>query len=293
MIDRQRQPLWTIPVVSIPPLVTQTLFEAKGTDLKTGQSEHLPFVKDYYSHEDIHPNDKVSVLWAYQPRAGDEFELQKGDMLHIVGLWDDGWATGTRFFVQAEEYDPAVHESLDPNSDDIKAFPLVCVCKPKAFKMRVAAGAGSMLLERWSMLREESLAMPYKRHHSMATRSWCRCSSTLGQTSMLPYSSSRASTVAVCTKVLPTRFARSAHGMLSSKPRLESSVSVRSPILVIALSSIAIRSVVAVLGIASSGSPSCMHLRRILSRLRHWKCKYRSFTSDLGRIRDADVSNRY
>ena len=113
----------------------------EDTDLKTGQSELLPFFKDYYSPEDIHTNDKVSVLWAYQPRAGDEFELERGEMLHIVGLWDDGWATGIRFFVQAQEYDPAVDESLDPNSDDIKAFPLVCVCKPKAFKMRVAAGA--------------------------------------------------------------------------------------------------------------------------------------------------------
>ena len=113
----------------------------EDTDLKTGQSELLPFFKDYYSPEDIHTNDKVSVLWAYQPRAGDEFELERGEMLHIVGLWDDGWATGIRFFVQAQEYDPAVDESLDPNSDDIKAFPLVCVCKPKAFRMQVAAGA--------------------------------------------------------------------------------------------------------------------------------------------------------
>jgi hypothetical protein len=71
----------------------------------SGQSEQLPFFKDYYSSDDIHPNDKVSVLWAYQPRAGDEFELERGDMLKVVGIWDDGWATGIRINQRAEEYD--------------------------------------------------------------------------------------------------------------------------------------------------------------------------------------------
>lgn len=53
-------------------------------------SEQLPYFRDYYSNEDIHPGDKVSVLWAYAPRAPDEFELDRGDMLKVVGIWDDG-----------------------------------------------------------------------------------------------------------------------------------------------------------------------------------------------------------
>ena len=54
------------------------------------QSEQLPYFKDYYSSDDIHPGDKVSTLWAYSPRAPDEFELVRGDMLKVVGIWDDG-----------------------------------------------------------------------------------------------------------------------------------------------------------------------------------------------------------
>jgi len=38
----------------------------------------------------MHPGDKVAVLWAYAPRAPDEFELDRGDMIKIVGIWDDG-----------------------------------------------------------------------------------------------------------------------------------------------------------------------------------------------------------
>lgn len=54
------------------------------------QSEQLPYFKDYYSSDDIHPGDRVSTLWAYAPRAPDEFELERGDMIKIVGIWDDG-----------------------------------------------------------------------------------------------------------------------------------------------------------------------------------------------------------
>lgn len=116
----------------------------------SGQSEQLPFFKDYYSNEDIHPGDKVSTLWAYQPRAGDEFELERGDMLKVVGIWDDGWATGVRIDDRAEDYegkhksqrDSGVsngsnrQESPEP-SGEIKAFPLVCVCLPDAWRKTV------------------------------------------------------------------------------------------------------------------------------------------------------------
>jgi MYXO-CTERM domain-containing protein len=64
----------------------------KGSDgrFSNTTSEQLPYFKDYYSSEDIHPDDKVACLWAYAPRAPDEFELERGDMLKVIGIWDDG-----------------------------------------------------------------------------------------------------------------------------------------------------------------------------------------------------------
>ena len=117
----------------------------------SGQSEQLPFFKDYYSSDEIHPNDKVSVLWAYQPRAADEFELERGDMLKVVGIWDDGWATGVRINDRAEDYDGKhkiqrdsgvsngsnVRAESPPPTGEIKAFPLVCVCLPEAWRKTV------------------------------------------------------------------------------------------------------------------------------------------------------------
>lgn len=105
--------------------------------MTSGQSEQLPYFKDYYSQDEIHPNDKVSCLWGYQPRAGDEFELERGDMLKVVGIWDDGWATGVRINERAENFDPkrTAHrdsgvsdssnrgESPQP-SGELKAFPV-------------------------------------------------------------------------------------------------------------------------------------------------------------------------
>ncbi|KAF8417074.1 hypothetical protein EV426DRAFT_540753 [Tirmania nivea] len=117
-------------------------------------SEQLPYFKDYYSKDDIHPDDKVSVLWAYSPRAADEFELERGDMLKVVGIWDDGWATGIRLNDRAEDYiklrtqrDSGVSASQNsrlsmrqptPTGDaDIKAFPLVCVCLPEHWQKTI------------------------------------------------------------------------------------------------------------------------------------------------------------
>lgn len=100
-----------------------------------GQSERMSSFKDYYSQDEIHTGDYVSTLWAYSPRAGDEFELERGDMLKIVGIWDDGWATGVRVNERAEDYSPSRRSGRDsvvsresgrvPSSDgDIKAFPV-------------------------------------------------------------------------------------------------------------------------------------------------------------------------
>jgi hypothetical protein len=148
----------------------------------SGRSEQLPSFRDYYSQDDIHPNDKVSVLWAYQPRAGDEFELERGDVLKVVGIWDDGWATGVRVNERAEDFD--LHnqqrdsgvsngsEKRAPSPDldgEIKAFPvrnisyfshcltlpckiglstnvfiqLVCVCLPQHWRKMIDGEAAT------------------------------------------------------------------------------------------------------------------------------------------------------
>ncbi|KFY34103.1 hypothetical protein V494_07065 [Pseudogymnoascus sp. VKM F-4513 (FW-928)] len=120
------------------------------------QSEQLAFFKDYYSQDEIHPGDKVSTLWAYQPRAGDEFMLERGDMLKVVGIWDDGWATGVIVDERAEEWDAQRNAQRDsgvsntsgrpdpapPVNGEIKAFPLVCVCLPEHWKKTIE-GDGS------------------------------------------------------------------------------------------------------------------------------------------------------
>ncbi|OJJ50804.1 hypothetical protein ASPZODRAFT_56634 [Penicilliopsis zonata CBS 506.65] len=114
----------------------------------SGQSEQLPFFRDYYSQDDIYAGDQVAVLWAYQPRAGDEFELDRGEMLKVIGIWDDGWATGVRLPERAEDFDAMHREQRDSGvshgsrrlavspapSGDIKAFPLVCVCLPQHWR---------------------------------------------------------------------------------------------------------------------------------------------------------------
>ncbi|PHH83654.1 hypothetical protein CDD82_5412 [Ophiocordyceps australis] len=120
-------------------------------------SEQLPFFKDYYSQDDIHPSDRVAVLWAYQPRAPDEFALERGDMLKVAGIWDDGWATGVMLDERAEEWearrqaqrDSGVSNTVEKrrssppsSSREMKAFPLVCVCLPDHWK-RTIDGDGS------------------------------------------------------------------------------------------------------------------------------------------------------
>ncbi len=116
------------------------------------QSEQLPFFKDYYSRDDIHPGERVAVLWAYQPRANDEFSLERGDMLKVVGIWDDGWATGILLDERAEDWDAQRQMQRDSGvsnasghgrdtspavGTEIKAFPLVCVCLPDHWRKTI------------------------------------------------------------------------------------------------------------------------------------------------------------
>ncbi|KAF1996253.1 hypothetical protein P154DRAFT_443671 [Amniculicola lignicola CBS 123094] len=119
----------------------------------SGQSEQLQFFKDYYSQDDIHPNDTVAVLWAYAPRANDEFELERGDMLKVVGIWDDGWATGVKISESAEQWEArksvqrdsgvsnGSRQSRTETENEIKAFPLVCVCLPQHWRKTIEGEA--------------------------------------------------------------------------------------------------------------------------------------------------------
>ncbi|KAF2401131.1 hypothetical protein EJ06DRAFT_555752 [Trichodelitschia bisporula] len=122
--------------------------------MASGHSEEMSHFKDYYSSDEIRPGDVVAVLWAYQPRAGDEWELERGDMLKVVGIWDDGWATGIKVREKAEEWEARRRDNRDSGvsnggdgegrlggptgeAGDIKAFPLVCVCLPQHWRKTI------------------------------------------------------------------------------------------------------------------------------------------------------------
>jgi hypothetical protein len=110
-----------------------------GRDLSQGaQSEQLPFFKDYYSRDEIYPGDAVACLWAYNPCAGDEFLLEPGDMIKVVGIWDNGWATGRRLTETAEEWETCsnlrgLNGDVEENYE-IKSFPLVCTRLPQRWR---------------------------------------------------------------------------------------------------------------------------------------------------------------
>lgn len=131
------------------------------------ESEQMESFKDYYSSQDIHVGDLVSVLWAYQPRADDELPLERGEMLRIVGIWDDGWATAVRVEgMSAETWDPSMGSGArdsvvgefgeEAGQGQVKAVPvgfhhfvlpamtilthylqLVCVCLPHYWRKAI------------------------------------------------------------------------------------------------------------------------------------------------------------
>ncbi|KAK5107379.1 hypothetical protein LTR62_001322 [Meristemomyces frigidus] len=117
-----------------------------------GASEQLNFFKDYYSSDEVHAGDLVATLWAYEPRAADEFDLERGDMIKVIGIWDDGWATGVRVRQKAEDWRPDSRAQRDSGMSsgssraatgsrggegEVKAFPLVCVCLPQHWRKTV------------------------------------------------------------------------------------------------------------------------------------------------------------
>ena len=112
-----------------------------GTTIGTGrkgitsvQSEELTFSNDYYSEDQIHLYDKVACVCAYIARASDEFHLERGDILEVVGIWDDGWATGIRLNERAEDYNREYKTQRDSNvSKRSRRDSLLLKGEPKAF----------------------------------------------------------------------------------------------------------------------------------------------------------------
>lgn len=138
-----------------PPLSSGNEHFSSPEGVSSNQSEQLAFFKDYYSQDEIRPSDVVSTLWAYQPRANDEFELERGDMLKVVGIWDDGWATGIKLTDRADSWDSrrplqrdsgmsAASRSVMPVDGEIKAFPLVCVCLPQHWRKTIEGEASTI-----------------------------------------------------------------------------------------------------------------------------------------------------
>lgn len=87
-------------------------------------------------------------MWAYQPRASDEFELERGEMIKVMGIWDDGWATGMKITQTADEWDANRKIQRDSGMSngsqrpvdtvgEVKAFPLVCVCLPQHWRKTI------------------------------------------------------------------------------------------------------------------------------------------------------------
>ncbi|KAB2577435.1 hypothetical protein BFW01_g12182 [Lasiodiplodia theobromae] len=122
--------------------------EFSSPEMGSGQSEQLPFFKDYYSQDEIRPGDSVAVLWAYQPRANDEFDLERGEMIKVMGIWDDGWATGMKITQTADDWDADRKMQRDSGMSngsqrlvetvgEVKAFPLVCVCLPQHWRKTI------------------------------------------------------------------------------------------------------------------------------------------------------------
>ncbi|KAF2174237.1 hypothetical protein M409DRAFT_49096 [Zasmidium cellare ATCC 36951] len=81
--------------------------EKKESAEAEDRSEQLLSIKDYYSQDNIKRDDLGSVLWPYHPRAQDEFELNRGDMIKALSIWDDGWGIGIRVDLRARDWKPS------------------------------------------------------------------------------------------------------------------------------------------------------------------------------------------
>ena len=134
------------------------------------EAASVSVVADHYSTNAIHPQSDVVALWSYTPRLQDEMALERGDVVRIENLYDDGWALGRKMKTKvwdlpeerATERDSGIgtshresgstahrislereppttsrsdkgKEKEIPEAGSIKAFPMVCVCHRDAW----------------------------------------------------------------------------------------------------------------------------------------------------------------
>ncbi|KTW26673.1 hypothetical protein T552_02682 [Pneumocystis carinii B80] len=115
----------------------------------------LPIVmsmKDYYSDHQITRNTEVVALYIYEPKMPDEMILERGDIIHVVSVWDDGWCSGIKIgkldnfntknafknnikcLQSTSKNISKLETEIQIDELTIKAFPLVCVCHKDSWK---------------------------------------------------------------------------------------------------------------------------------------------------------------
>jgi len=64
------------------------------------EAASVSVVSDHYSTNQIVRQSDVVALWSYMPRLADEMALERGDVVKIENLYDDGWALGRKLKVK-------------------------------------------------------------------------------------------------------------------------------------------------------------------------------------------------
>ncbi|KTW32707.1 uncharacterized protein T551_00192 [Pneumocystis jirovecii RU7] len=111
-------------------------------------------IKDYYSDHQITRNTEVVALYMYEPKMPDEMTLERGDIIYVVSVWDDGWCSGIKIgkmdnfnskrnsisensIKYLEDTINNISETKTKAQTDeliIRVFPLVCVCHKDSWK---------------------------------------------------------------------------------------------------------------------------------------------------------------
>lgn len=136
-----------------------------GTELSEAAS--VSVIADHYSTNAIVQQSDVVALWSYTPRLADEMALERGDVVRIENLYDDGWGLGRKLKTKiwdlpeerSTERDSGIGTSHRASSSttyrgstegrpetsdkgkekeiaengSVKAFPMVCVCHRDAW----------------------------------------------------------------------------------------------------------------------------------------------------------------
>lgn len=129
----------------------QAIEEASEEDFPMASVPAVPSFRDPHSDSVFHAGDLVAVVWSYQPLTQDEFALERGDMIEIVNIWNDGWATGRlspdRVDAWEKKHGTLIETDLIETGNGaglkkdatnmVKAFPLVCVCAPRYWRKAI------------------------------------------------------------------------------------------------------------------------------------------------------------